>query len=132
MQRCIFNDIVEGKMPSYKVYEDEQFYAFLDAFPRTKGHTLVVPKTQYRWTYDVPNFGEYWEIVLKVTKAMQKGLAPVWINYLTFGLEVPYAHVHILPRYTPVDEKAPAFPPEVLQFGKKEFEAIAEQIRAAF
>lgn len=130
MQRCIFNDIVEGKVPAYKVYEDDQFLAFLDVFPRVKGHTLVIPKTQYRWTYDVPNFGEYWEVALKVTKAIQKSLEPQWVNYFTYGT-IPYAHIHILPRYTDIDTTKEHVAPEVIQMSKEELAEIAQKIAAA-
>jgi histidine triad (HIT) family protein len=132
MQRTVFMDIVEGKIPSYKVYEDDSFFAFLDIYPRAKGHTLVIPKKPFRFVYDVPEFGKYWEAVYKITAAIQKGLQPTWVNYATFGLEVPHAHVHILPRYTPLDQDGQAvFPKEVLQFEKAEFEDIAAKIRGA-
>lgn len=130
MQRSIFMDIIDGKIPSYTVYEDDNFFAFLDIYPRAKGHTLVIPKQQYRWVYDVPNFGEYWEVVKKITDAMQVELKPEWVSYLTMGLEVPHAHIHILPRYTPETETGIApYPNDVLTFSKEEFEEIAETIR---
>lgn len=123
-------DIVDGKIPSYKIYEDGNFYAFLDIYPRAKGHTLVIPKKPYLWVYEVPNFGEYWEVVKKITEAMQIELKPVWISYLTMGLEVPHAHIHILPRFTPLEDiHIPPFPNDVLTFSKEEFEEIAQQIR---
>lgn len=133
MQRTLFMDIIDGKIPSYKVYEDDSFFAFLDIYPRAKGHTLVIPKEPYRWVYDTPEFGRYWEVVHKITKAIQKGLQPTWVNFATFGLEVPHAHIHILPRYTPTDSKGEAvFPKEILKFEKSEFEEIAEKIRSGF
>jgi histidine triad (HIT) family protein len=98
MDTCIFCKIVKEEIPSYKVYEDDNFIGFLDVFPRTKGHTLVIPKNHYRWVYDVPNFEEYWAAVLKVTKAMQRALKPEFVTYATHGLDVPHAHIHIMPR----------------------------------
>lgn len=130
MQRCIFNDIVEGTVPSFKVHDDEQFLAFLDVFPRTKGHTLVIPKTQYRWTYDVPNFGAYWEFAHKVTRALQKSLEPQWVNYFTYGT-VPYAHIHILPRFTDIDTTSEQVAPAVIQMSKEELSELASRIAAA-
>lgn len=132
MERTIYSDIIEGNIPSYKIFEDDSFYAFLDIFPRAKGHTLVIPKKQYRWVYDVPEFGAYWEVVHKITRAMQKGLQPVWVNYTTLGLQVAHAHIHILPRYTPETEIVETFPEEILKFTKEEFEEIAEKIRSGF
>ena len=97
MENCIFCKIVKGEAPSYKTFENENFYAFLDIYPSVKGHTLVIPKAHYQWVYEVPNFAECWDVVYKVTKAMEKVLRPQWINYYTFGL-IPHAHIHILPR----------------------------------
>lgn len=132
MQRTIFSDIIDGKIPSYKVYEDDLFYAFLDIMPRAKGHTLVIPKKQYRWVYDVPQFEEYWKVVYTITKAMQKTLKPVWVSYLTMGLEVPHAHIHILPRYTPVSQMVEPLPETVLKFTDQQFREIAQQINYGY
>lgn len=70
----------------------------MDVFPKTKGHTLIIPKKHHRWVYDVPEFGQYWETAHTVTKGIQKALNPKWISYFTYG-SVPHAHIHILPRY---------------------------------
>jgi histidine triad (HIT) family protein len=132
MQHTIFHDIVSGKIPSYTVYENTDFLAFLDIFPRTKGHTLVIPKTPYEWVYDVPQFGAYWETVLKVTRGIQQALEPSFVSYATHGLEIRYAHIHILPRYGELDAaKHNVFPKEVIKMEKTEFEDLAEQIRRA-
>lgn len=105
MEECIFCKIVKGGIPAYKVYEDSNFLAFLDIHPHTKGHTLVIPKTHYQWVYDVPNFGEYWEAALQVTKNILEKLQPRFVSYLTYGLDVPHAHIHIIPRYNGADEE---------------------------
>ncbi len=102
MQNCIFCQIVQGLSPSYKVYEDDKFFGFLDIFPTTRGHTLIVPKEHIRWVHDVPYFGLYWETVLKLEKAIEKALKTKWVQYITHGL-IPHAHIHILPRYDEVD-----------------------------
>jgi histidine triad (HIT) family protein len=133
MQHTIFHDIVAGKIPSHKVYETDNFFAFLDIFPRTKGHTLVVPKTPCQWVYDVPNFGEYWETVLKITKAMQKTLEPSFVTYATHGLEIRYAHIHILPRYGKLESpKHKVFPQNVMNVRDEELAETAEKIRKGF
>lgn len=124
MKNCIFCQVVEKKSPCYKVYEDDNFLAFLDIYPRTKGHTLLVPKKHYQWVYDVPNFGEYWLTALKITKAMKKALNPYFITYLTHGLQVPHAHIHILPRT--INETG--FIPEQKNFSSREMEEIAQKI----
>ena len=124
MDNCIFCRIVAGRSPSYKVYEDDNFLGILDIYPRVKGHSLVFPKKHYRWVYDVPNFGKYWEAVLKLTKAIQKAMTPSFVTYVTHGLEVPHAHIHILPR----TEGETSFVPEIKSFPKEELTQIAKKI----
>lgn len=96
---CVFCKIVGGTIPSLIVFEDDLHIAFLDINPRTPGHTLVIPKKHYRWVYDVPEFGRYWEVTRKVTVAIQKGLSPKYVSYITFGTEVPHAHISVVPMY---------------------------------
>lgn len=128
MDNCIFCKIVKGEMPSYKLFEDELFFGLLDIFPRTRGHALIIPKEHHRWVYDVPQFGEYWLAVKKLTDAMQKSLSPYFVSYVTHGLEVPHAHIHVLPRYK--DETS--FVPDTKSFSKEEMQEIAEQIKSGF
>jgi len=99
MDDCVFCKIIKGDIPCHKVYEDDNFLAFLDIDPFTEGHTLVIPKIHYRWVYDVPNFGEFWEFAKKTTQILQKNLKPIYISYITMGKMVPHAHIHIIPRY---------------------------------
>ncbi len=125
MDDCIFCKIVKKEMPSYVVYEDELFLGFLDIFPRTRGHTLLIPKKHYRWVYDVPEFEHYWKTVLKLTTAIKKSLNPYFTTYVTHGLEVPHAHIHIMPRA----KTDIAFVPPHISIKKKEFEHIASLIK---
>jgi histidine triad (HIT) family protein len=127
MQRTIFMDIIEGKIPAFKVYEDDKFLAFLDAFPRAVGHTLVIPKKPYRWVYEVPNFEEYWGVVRKVTTGIQMGIQPIWLSYLTVGLEVPHAHIHILPRFTPTTHNVASYPDQI-KMSKEGLKETADKI----
>jgi histidine triad (HIT) family protein len=124
MEDCIFCKIVSGKIPCYKVYEDDQFLVFLDIYPRVEGHTLVIPKKHYRFVYDVPNFDRYWLVALKITKAMQKVFNPYFITYVTHGLEVPHAHIHILPR----KEGETNLVPKVKNITKEKLEEIAKKL----
>ena len=96
---CIFCKIVEGEIPCYKVYEDADFMAFLDISPLNKGHIQVVPKKHYRWTWDVPNFGNYWEVAKTVAKAAMSGLNATMVEFLTHGTEVAHAHIWVVPIY---------------------------------
>jgi len=124
MKNCIFCQIVAGKSPCYRVYEDEFFLGFLDIYPRTKGHSLLIPKNHYSWVYEVPEFGKYWKAVLKLTRAMQKAMSPSFVTYVTHGLEIDHAHIHILPR----TEGETSFIPETKSFPKEEMAEIADKI----
>ncbi|MBI4155979.1 MAG: HIT domain-containing protein [Candidatus Zambryskibacteria bacterium] len=108
MNTCIFCKIVKGEIPSYKVYEDEHFLAFLDVNPRTPGHTQVIPKKHFRWVWDLPsqsfgkasvpgNIGEYFEVVRKIAKAQQKAFQTDFILSKIIGDEVEHAHIWVFP-----------------------------------
>lgn len=99
MENCIFCQIVAGNSPAYKVYDDEDFLGFLDSRPLNPGNALLIPKKHYRWIYDVPNFGDYWETAKKISLAIQKVVRSHSINYLTLGYEVAHAHIRIIPRF---------------------------------
>ncbi|MGB9883235.1 MAG: HIT family protein [Microgenomates group bacterium] len=123
MSNCIFCKIVKGDLPCYKVWEDEKYLAFLDINPASKGHTLLIPKNHYQWVYDVPNFGEYWEKALFVTKKIQKALKPKYISYFTHGVLVPHAHIHIIPRYDTFETL-----PKSKQVSKEELEKVLNEL----
>jgi histidine triad (HIT) family protein len=125
MKKCIFCEIVKGNSPAYRVYEDNDFLAFLDINPRVLGHTLVIPKIHYRWVYDVPNFEKYWQVVFKITQAMKKTLKPYFISYVTHGLEVFHAHIHIMPRNINETE----FVPPIKYFSKEKMQEVANTIK---
>lgn len=95
---CIFCKILAGEIPSFKIYEDELFFAFLDIRPLNPGHTLVIPKKHYRWVWDVPEIGRYYEAVAKIARAQKKALGTDYVVSLVFGEEVPHAHVWLVPR----------------------------------
>lgn len=97
MKDCIFCKIVRGELPSHKVYEDDKFLAFLDINPHSPGHTMVIPKEHYRWVWQVPNAGEYFEVAKKVALAQQKVFNTEWIISRVVGEEVPHAHIWVLP-----------------------------------
>jgi len=126
---CIFCKIVKGEVPSYKVYEDSDFLSFLDIRPLTKGNCLVVPKKHYQWVYDVPNFGEYFEVAKKVGFAGKKAFGAEWISFLTLGLEVPHAHIRVIPRY-PDDLHDVVVDIEKFEnFSEEQMKKIAEAIK---
>jgi histidine triad (HIT) family protein len=117
MENCIFCKIVRGEIPAIKIYEDENFLAFLDIHPQSPGHAQVIPKTHYRWVWDVPNVGTYFELVRKIAKAEQKAFGTEWVLSKIIGDEVPHAHIWV-------------YPEDGAQGDKSDFETNAEKIRA--
>lgn len=99
MTPCIFCKISKGEIPCHKVYEDKNYLAFLDINPLTKGHTLVVPKKHVQWVYDVNDQGAYWTVAQKIAQRMVSGLEAEYVMFVTWGLEVSHAHIHVVPRY---------------------------------
>ena len=97
MEDCIFCKIVSGKIPAYKVYEDDDFVAFLDINPKAPGHVQVIPKKHYRWVWDVLNAGKYFEVAQKVAKAQQKAFESEAIWSRIMGDEIPHAHIWVFP-----------------------------------
>ncbi|KKQ37019.1 MAG: Histidine triad (HIT) protein [Candidatus Roizmanbacteria bacterium GW2011_GWA2_37_7] len=100
MEDCIFCKIAKKELPCYMIYEDDTYISFLDIFPRVKGHALVIPKKHYRWVYDVPEYGEFWEVTKKIAVKIQKNLNCEYISFVTVGNEVPHAHIHIIPQWS--------------------------------
>lgn len=94
---CIFCKIVNKEIPAHIIYEDANFMAFLDINPLSPGHTLVVPKDHYRWVWDVPSAGEYFEVVKKIAQAQQKAFDTEWILSKIVGEDVPHAHIWVYP-----------------------------------
>jgi histidine triad (HIT) family protein len=97
MENCIFCKIVKGEIPSYKVYEDSNFLAFLDINPTSPGHVQVVPKKHHRYVWDTPNTGEYFEVAKKIALAQRKAFNTDWILSKIIGDEVPHAHIWVFP-----------------------------------
>lgn len=125
---CIFCKIISGEIPSYKVYEDENFFAFLDIRPLNPGHTLVIPKKHYRWVWDVENIGGYFEVVKKIANAIKKVLNTDYVVSLVFGEEVPHAHVWLAPRFEGDGHGGAIELKNVKAISEKEMKSIAEKI----
>ncbi|MFH2085442.1 MAG: HIT domain-containing protein [bacterium] len=96
MSDCIFCKIVAGEMPSYKIYEDEKYLAFLDIMPWTEGHTLVIPKKHVEWVWNAENLGEYFEVVGKIARHHREITRDVVRSNID-GWQVPHAHIHLKP-----------------------------------
>lgn len=96
---CIFCKITRKELPSYTVFEDENYIAFLDIRPLNPGHTLVAPRRHYRWVWDVPGVGPYFETTTRIAKAQQRAMKTDWIAADVAGMGVPHAHIHLVPRF---------------------------------
>ena len=105
MENCIFCKIVDGEIPAYKVYEDENFLAFLDIHPQSPGHTQVIPKKHFRWVWDVENVGQYFEVARKIAVAQQKAFDTDFILSKIVGDEIEHAHIWIYPNNNVVGDK---------------------------
>ncbi|MDO8497387.1 MAG: HIT domain-containing protein [bacterium] len=128
---CVFCKIIKGELPSYKIYEDENFLGFLDIRPLNPGNSILIPKKHYRWVYDVPNFGEYWEAAKKIVIATEKTIKPNSINFLTLGYEVPHAHIRIIPRFDNDNHTDGIRLSAIKNISKERMEEIANKIREA-
>ena len=95
MDNCVFCKIVRGDIPSYKVYEDDHFLAFIDINPQSSGQVQVVPKEHYRWVWDVPNVGDYFEVARKIALAQKKAFDTDEVFAKVVGEEVPHAHIWV-------------------------------------
>ena len=101
----IFTRIVNGEIPCYKIAETTQFLAFLDVTPRTKGHTLCIPKQEIDYLFDMPDelLGELMIFSKKVAKALQQAVPCKKVGVAVVGLEVPHTHIHLMPMQSMAD-----------------------------
>ena len=123
----IFTRIVRGEIPSYKVAEDERFFAFLDINPLTTGHTLVVPKqeTDYLFDLDDRTLADMIVFAKRIARKLKEKIECKRVAVVVLGLEVPHAHIHLIPIQ---DEKDVDFHKEKLKLSPEEFRAIADTI----
>lgn len=127
----IFTRIINGEIPCYKVAENESYLAFLDINPLTKGHTLVIPKVEVDYIFDLddPTYLGLMAFSKSVSEAIKKSVKCNRISLQVIGLEVPHAHVHLIPITNMHDCN---FSNTKLQLSKEEFLEIAEKIKSNF
>ena len=124
----IFSRIVAGEIPCYKVAENERFFAFLDIAPLAKGHTLVIPKREVDYFYDLED-DELQEMILfakQIAKKIKATTQCKKVATVVLGLEVPHAHIHLIPINK---EKDMVFSNPKLELSREEFEEIAKAIQ---
>ena len=127
----IFSKIAAGEIPSYKVAENEEFYAFLDINPLVKGHTLVIPRREVDYLFDLDDeeLARLQVFAKHVAIAIKKAFPCKKVAQVVLGLEVPHAHIHLIPMQSEADVD---FRKDKLQLTSEEFAQIAQQIAAAF
>lgn len=127
----IFSKIAAGEIPSYKVAENEEFYAFLDINPLTKGHTLVIPRREVDYIFDLDDdeLARFQVFAKQVAVALKKAFPCRKVAQVVLGLEVPHAHIHLIPMQSEADVD---FRKEKLQLSQEEFTAIANKISEQF
>ena len=126
----IFTKIINGEIPSYKVAEDENYYAFLDIFPLAKGHTLVIPKKviDYIFSLDDETYQGLWAFAKKVALGIESAVPCERVGIAVLGLDVPHAHIHLIPLNNMEDFD---FKKKKLKLEKEEFVEIATAISKA-
>ncbi|MHC1702539.1 MAG: HIT family protein [Tenuifilaceae bacterium] len=127
----IFSRIVKGEIPSYKIAEDERFYAFLDINPLAEGHTLVIPKKEIDYIFDLDNdtLAGLTLFSKRIAKAIEKAIPCKRIGVAVLGLEVPHAHIHLVPlnKESDIDFHKPK-----LKLSPERFKEIADRIIKEF
>jgi len=127
----LFSKIAAGEIPSYKIAENEEFYAFLDIHPITKGHTLVIPKAETDYLFDIEDdvLGRMMVFTKKIAKALKKAIPCARVGVMVVGLEVPHAHIHLIPFEKESDLPSPK---PKLKLEPDEMKGIAEKVQQNF
>jgi histidine triad (HIT) family protein len=123
----IFSKIVAGEIPCYKIAETDKYLAFLDVFPMQKGHTLVIPKVEVDYLFDLDEetYNGLWNFARTVVKAIDSAIECERVGVTVLGMEVPHAHIHLVPLKTEGDL---SFSLPKLKFSEDEFNEIASRI----
>ena len=127
----IFSRIAAGEIPSWKVAEDDRYYAFLDINPLAEGHTLVIPKKEVDYIFDLDDetYAGLWAFAARVAKAVKKAIPCQRVGVAVLGMEVPHTHIHLVPLRTEGDMD---FRKPKLQLTPERFQEIAAAISQAF
>ena len=123
----LFTKIISGEIPCYKVAESEEFFAFLDINPKAKGHTLVIPKREVDYLFDMEDdeLARMMAFAKKIAAAIRKAFPCPKVGIAVLGLEVPHAHIHLIP----LESEATFYVKEGVQLNGKEFEEVAAAIK---
>ncbi|UOE38718.1 MULTISPECIES: HIT family protein [Chryseobacterium] len=123
----VFTKIINGEIPAYKIAENENFIAFLDAMPLVKGHTLVIPKKEVDLIFDLESeeYKNLWSFAQEIAKKVKNAIPCVRVGVAVVGLEVPHAHIHLIPLNTVEDMN---FKNERLKLSPEEYSEIQQLI----
>ncbi len=126
----VFSKIVRNEIPSFKIHENDNFLAFLDINPLKRGHTLVIPKKEVDYIFDIETqeYLQLWEFTKVISKAMKKVISCKRISIVVIGLDVPHAHIHLIPidNVSEINFNSPKIP-----LSNEEMNKIANQISSA-
>jgi histidine triad (HIT) family protein len=124
----IFTRIINGELPSHRVFEDERTFAFLDIRPATEGHTLVIPKVEvdHLWDLEPPDYQAVWGTAARLAVALRSVTGAERVAVIVAGFEVPHAHVHLIPARSMADIHLGSTPADPDRLA-----AVAERVRAA-
>ena len=95
---CIFCQIANHQLPAQIIYEDSSYLAFLDIHPESEGHTLVIPKNHYRWVWDIPDVGSYFETTRKIALQLKNKYKTEAVRSFINGEQIAHAHIHLIPQ----------------------------------
>ena len=127
----IFTNIINGEIPSYKVAENDEFFAFLDISPLTEGHVLVIPKKEIDYIFDIDNdlYARFFVFAKALAKALEKVIKCERIGISVVGLEVPHAHIHLIPINNVEDM---SFTKQRVKMSSESMAGLAQSISRAF
>jgi histidine triad (HIT) family protein len=128
MEDCIFCKILKEEIPSFKVYEDDLFFAFLDINPLNLGHTLLIPKQHFQWVDEVEPYDQYWQTARKLSRAIQTATGCTIVAKIVYGLGISHAHIHLIPKYENDDHLGGIHPNNIKKVSSVEMTQIAKKI----
>lgn len=128
MADSIFTKIIKGEIPCHKIYEDDKTFAFLDIHPKTPGHTLVVPKRQVEFVWDLSDqdYQALMATVKKIARRLREVMGKPYVGELIVGVDVPHAHVHVYPFSTA--EESHYIPDQTAEPDHETLTAVAKQL----
>ncbi len=132
MEDCVFCKISKGEIPCFKVYEDATFMAFLDINPLNLGHTLLIPKQHFNWVDEVEPYEQYWRLARKISRAIQTATGCLVVAKIVYGLGVPHAHIHLVPKYDNDGHIGGINPSNIKTISPAEMTQITKKISDAF